>query len=923
MPPTPNFTPSLNPLSPPFQPRHQLPPPSNPRTSKRLRIPAPTLPQELGKLIDRDVTLLRDMGWKDFVRQRRQRGDFASLSFKHPATRLLKHYKHHGAPVKFHSAPWSKPLLSAAIRRGPHRSCFEHIDFLEEEFVDMINKEQWVVLPYSAAKDLPGLRLSPPGVVPQRGRRPRWICDYTWSGVNQDTTPLAPKDAMQFGHALDRFLRELLLADPALGPLYLLKLDISDGFYRVNLAVDDIPKLGVVFPTRPGKEPLVALPLVLPMGWKNSPPIFSAATETSADLANQALQNESPSLPHPLNHHAAIFDDPPARPSTSPHATPSITPNATPSITPNATPSINLNATPSINLKATPSIPPNATPSITPDATPSSLPHANPSTPYATPSIKPYATPSSVPITTPNRVPIATPSNPPFATPSTSQTTTNSPPNKTSHLPPRPHPIYIPCPKTRDPSLPTRSSAVGYVDVFVDDFIAICQGHKNKSRIRNTLLHAVDAVFRPTDYYDNLTRREPVSIKKLRQGDCSWNTIKTVLGWIINTSSMTIELPPHRQERLGEILASIPSNQKRISIKKWHKILGELRSMAIALPGARNMFSAMQNALTKAPKHRVALKKGVHQALADFQWMYEDIAARPTRIAELVPLLPSALGYHDASGLGAGGVWYPTPDLDARFYPSQPLVWRLQWPADITRNIVSTKNPHGTITNSDLELAGGLLHLEILAQHFDIRERTVVSKTDNLATLFWQRKGNATKSKVPAHLLRLFGIHQRHHRYIPRHDYIPGLSNPMADDASRLFYLSDSQFLSFFNTNHNLQNNSYKLATLPLPMSSAVISVLRMKKCNAGSLLVEPPPPIPTGKNGSSTQLTWASIPFSKPSKIKYPCFRSSSDAFAPDDVLPINVKSSLGQLKTTYGLLPRRSLQWGPQTQGLTEVTT
>jgi len=36
----------------------------------------------------------------------------------------------------------------------------------------MINKQQWVVLPYSEARKLPNLRLSPPGVVPQRNRRP-------------------------------------------------------------------------------------------------------------------------------------------------------------------------------------------------------------------------------------------------------------------------------------------------------------------------------------------------------------------------------------------------------------------------------------------------------------------------------------------------------------------------------------------------------------------------------------------------------------------------------------------------------------------------------------------------------------------------------------------------------------------------------
>ena len=79
---------------------------------------------------------------------------------------------------------------------------------------------------------------------------------------------------MQFDHALDRLLRKILLADPKFSPVELMKVDMSDGFYRVGLNIDDIPKLGVAFPTQPGEEQLVALPLILPMGWKNSPSRF-------------------------------------------------------------------------------------------------------------------------------------------------------------------------------------------------------------------------------------------------------------------------------------------------------------------------------------------------------------------------------------------------------------------------------------------------------------------------------------------------------------------------------------------------------------------------------------------------------------------------------------------------------------------------
>ena len=772
---------------------------------KKFKLSQPSLPTNLGEYISRDASLINSLGWTKFVHQRRPHSDFSSLQIHHPARHLLKHYRDDGAPVRFHSAPWTKQQLQKAIHRGPHSSCHDYLDFLETEFIDMINKGQWIVIPFSMAKHLSNLRLSPPGVVPQRDRRPRWIVDYSWYDVNKDTLPLAPAEAMQFGHALDRFLRELLLADPRQGPTFMIKLDIADGFYRIALSPNDIPKLGVVFPSASSAPKLVALPLVLPMGWKNSPPIFSAATETIADIANNNINNPSyhPSA-HPLDPHAARLD------------------------------------------------------------------HSNPTQP-----------PSSAQL-------------------------------HTSPLSP-----------SRDPCLPSQPSPAAYIDVYVDDFLALAQGASTRSKVRNTLLHAVDSVFRPTTFQDNPNRREPVSIKKLRQGDMSWSTSKQVLGWTIDTVAMTIALPPHRQQRLHDILHSIPPQQKRTSIKKWHKILGELRSMSLALPGSRNLFSILQLALSNSSTTgRISLKKEVHATIKDFKWMLNNISNRPTRIAEIIPLLPSAMGYHDAAGTGAGGVWFPTPELHpcANTQPNQPLVWRTAWPHNITTSLITEANPHGSITNSDLELAGGLLHLDIIAQHFDVRERTILSKTDNLATLFWQRKGSTTTNKAPAHLLRLFGIHQRYHHYVPRHDYIPGPSNPMADDASRLSHLSNSSFLSHFNSKYP-QPIPYQLVTPTPSLLSAVISALHRKTCNVESLLAAPPPATPTGPSGPPSLLNWASTPYSKPSKTKYPSFRSSSTEFDMANSQPTRIKSSLDQLKSTYGLLHRRTSPWGPQTHASTLV--
>ena len=91
--------------------------------------------------------------------------------------------------------------------------------------------------------------------------------------MNKDSLPLNPLEAIQVGHVLDKILHALILANHSLGPVQLLELDISNGFYRVNLNINDVPKLGVAFPTKPDKSQLMTFALVLPTGWK-TPPLY-------------------------------------------------------------------------------------------------------------------------------------------------------------------------------------------------------------------------------------------------------------------------------------------------------------------------------------------------------------------------------------------------------------------------------------------------------------------------------------------------------------------------------------------------------------------------------------------------------------------------------------------------------------------------
>ena len=99
---------------------------------------------------------------------------------------------------------------------------------------------------YLVAKELPGSRLSPLVLKEERERRTRWLSDYSFSNMHCKTLPRAAMSAMQYSHALEHLIREVVLADQALGPVHVLKADVSDGFYHIVLRPTDAPKMGIV-----------------------------------------------------------------------------------------------------------------------------------------------------------------------------------------------------------------------------------------------------------------------------------------------------------------------------------------------------------------------------------------------------------------------------------------------------------------------------------------------------------------------------------------------------------------------------------------------------------------------------------------------------------------------------------------------------
>ena len=142
--------------------------------------------------------------------------------------------------------------------------------------------------------------------------------------------------------------------------------------------------------------------------------------------------------------------------------------------------------------------------------------------------------------------------------------------------------------------------ALAYIGIFVDDLLGTTQGNKSKrEEVKRAILHSLDDVLRPLSPTDLPTRQDPASLKNMEQGDSTWATQKNLLGWVIDSVRGTIHLPQHIVTRLTTMLQEV-EGQRQVSRKQWRKLLGETRSMMLAIPGAEGMFSHIQAAPVKA-----------------------------------------------------------------------------------------------------------------------------------------------------------------------------------------------------------------------------------------------------------------------------------------------------------------------------------
>jgi hypothetical protein len=199
------------------------------------------------------------------------------------------------------------------------------------------------------------------------------------------------------------------------------------------------------------------------------------------------------------------------------------------------------------------------------------------------------------------------------------------------------------------------------------------------------------------------------------------------------------------------------------------------------------------------------------------------------------------IGYCDASAFGAGGVWFGVGKLLA------PIVWRVEWPKDVTDAVVSTTNPNGALTNSNLEMTGVLLQEAVLEAALGpnaMANAQVAIGCDNLPAISWTTSmAMRSALSISFCLLRDLTMRQRLTKSAPPAIFhVAGIQNILADVAScpmkgvashfHMFEKNPSamcsnKFLTIFNFKYPLpQEQPWTSVQPPLDLWSRAISTL-------------------------------------------------------------------------------------------------
>ena len=448
-------------------------------------------------------------------------------------------------------------------------------------------------------------------------------------------------------------------------------------------------------------------------------------------------------------------------------------------------------------------------------------------------------------------------------------------------------------------------------DNFIDDiFQAGVDLGENRLRIIHSVPLALEAITRPIQKGDDITRNTIISMKKhFAEGRLS--ETKTILGWNIDTRRLRVLLTPEKcKDWVQDIQTALKT--KGCSKGTLETMIGRFNHVGVIIHVSRYFLSRLRYRLEQnreEKKHkRIHFTEWEFADLKLWEFFLTHLRDEGVSINNICTSKPTGTTYSDACEWGLGG------------FTLQGRAWRYYLPSALLLR--------GSINL--LEFLAAILTIKISIEQDDHKSKFphILAFTDNSSAVGWLYHStfNPVANKQHDTIARYFAklLFLSKSTLYPEH--IPGKHNIVADSLSRDSHLSDEKLTQLILSSAPLTQipQNFKIYPLPAKDISWIASMLGSLTQKEQSLPTPAPSTLALFGCSKSTytsagsRMTHSWTP-SKPTK------RPSSSLDSPIASAPTNTaKQTKPSFKATLSK-PPSDIWFRPsgRTYGLTQPST
>ena len=324
-----------------------------------------------------------------------------------------------------------------------------------------------------------------------------------------------------------------------------------------------------------------------------------------------------------------------------------------------------------------------------------------------------------------------------------------------------------------------------------------------------------------------------------REKTTSWDTSMDMLGWTIDTISMTISVTQEKVAQLRALVAEWPTDRRVATVKEVRSLLGKLLHLCEVVRPGKFFVRRILNQLGLAPlkageglgngvnvggKHRrgrVRLSREFHDDLAFWKIVVE-MATGPNGTTRLeAPLFccfsqpPSRILISDASGDGMGG-----------FCLESGRWWRIDFMKDIRARLRKRVCSRDDLSVNVCELLGMVVTAWALTVHAGARPeypgQSILMRGDNMSAVHWVNKCRGAREPRSGALMRMLGCLEMRNEWRFRAKHSKGVANTLADGISR--WKHDEIALNLHSYRPDIRWQEQHLGQEALDLTSAVLA---------------------------------------------------------------------------------------------------